>query len=629
MRKFKEQTIELLAPAGNFEIFKSIVNSRCDAIYFGGQILNMRLIRKGYNFSDDELREAVIIAREKGKKTYITVNNLIETDELPQAREYLQMLAELAPDGIIVQDFAIVKMVRDMKLPLKMHASVMMNVSNLKMLEAVKEAGINRVVMSRNNTLAEIKWIKKHIDIEIEYFAHGDMCIAHGAQCYYSSMLFGMSSNRGRCLKPCRWWFSPQADHNKREFPLAVKDMCMYQYLPEMIDAGVNSFKIEGRMREKDFITKLVNIYGDALDRYIENPMEFDRNKDYNLIYESRKRDLSTACAFGNAGKENINTRWEGTGKFYSTGKMFSTPTREKNITPEETETLRKRLQPRSVKKTKKTRKVCLSVKVNNIHQAKAVIDEGIERLYISGDIFNPDAPVRSDDVKMLKKYILCSPYPRTELYLGTPRMMNEPQFDTLSAELDKVESSIDGLLIGNLGAARAFKNRGLPMTGDYGMNLFNGLAAEFYESSGLSQMTASIELSAEQLTGLCNDCCSVELIAHGRLESMYFDHDFYKIFNHDLKKPLALYNEAGEYQIYMDQNGRTHLLSNHHFTALSLMKELYALGIAMFRIEGQTDTPATLKRIVRAFKTDDTDAIYKDELMKTHSYSYSALRFH
>jgi putative protease len=624
MRKFNDQIIELLAPAGNFEIFRSIVESRCDAIYFGGQTLNMRLIRKGFNFSDEELRDAIKMARDRGKKSYITVNNLIDTREIDAAKAFLDRLAGMGPDGIIVQDFAVVSLVNRMKLPLEMHSSVMMNVHNLKFVEAVKREGVTRVVMSRNNTLEEIKWIRKHVDIEIEYFTHGDMCVAHGAQCYYSSMLFGMSSNRGRCLKPCRWWFS-RLPNEEKDYPMAVKDMCMYQFLPEMIHAGVNSFKIEGRMREKEFITQLVNWYGDALDRYLEDPIGFDRFRNYRDIYESRKRDLSTAYAFGRANESNINSRYEGTGKFYSTGKMFSTPTAEKDLDAEDTAFLKDKLAPESPAKAEAPK---ISVRVNNMAQARVAVEEGADRVYIAADVLNPDAPMTLAEIRNLREYRPAGRRDRFEIYLATPRMMNETQFIIYSAGLEKMKPYIDGLLVGNLGALEAFRSEGLPMAGDYSLNIFNGMAADFYLERGLSMVAPSVELGAADLKDFCLDCRSTELVAHGRLASMYFDHDFYDIYGQDNSAVFSLFNEAGMYDIYRDQFHRTHLLTTHHFTVLPLLEEIGALGVAMLRIEAQTDESEYLRETIRAFRSGDAAALRESEILGGKRYSYEALIF-
>ena len=306
-RQWNNRSLELLAPAGTFDIFRQISDSACDAIYCGGQNLNMRMIRKGYNLSNEELKDAVQLAREKGKKTYITVNSLLDPSELNQANEYLDILQEISPDGLIVQDTAILKMAKEKGLTIPLHASVMMNVHNLDMIRRLERRGISRVVLSREMSLDQVRALSGQTDMELEYFTHGDMCAVHGSQCLYSSYLFGMSSNRGRCLKPCRWPLSGASE----PFPLAVKDLSLYSHLSDMILAGICSFKIEGRMRGADFIVSLINRYGEALDRFLDDPVAH-AHSDMADMEPFRKRDYSTAYAFGKPGMSNINRRGRG-----------------------------------------------------------------------------------------------------------------------------------------------------------------------------------------------------------------------------------------------------------------------------------------------------------------------------
>lgn len=165
----------------------------------------MRLMRKGFNFSLEEITEAVKIAHGLGKKVYVTVNNLLNEGELEEAEAYLRFLESAGPDAIIVQDFAVLSLVREMGLNIKVHSSVMMNVHNVEMVRALQEMGVTRVVTSREMDLMTTRYLQQATGMELEYFVHGDMCSVHGANCYFSSMVFGMSSNRGKCLKPCRW----------------------------------------------------------------------------------------------------------------------------------------------------------------------------------------------------------------------------------------------------------------------------------------------------------------------------------------------------------------------------------------------------------------------------------------
>lgn len=618
MRYFNGKPLELLAPAGNFEIFETVVKTGCDAIYFGGQQLNMRMIRKGFNFSNEELKEAIDMAHSAGKLAYITVNNLLDTKEINVARDYLAYLETIQPDALIVQDFAIIELIREMGLHLPVHASVMMNVHNLPMIQALKKQGVSRVVLSRETTLAEVQYLKSHTDVELEYFTHGDMCIAHGAQCYYSSMIFGMSSNRGKCLKPCRWNFNDS-------YPLAVKDLCLYPYLPEMIQAGVTSFKLEGRMREKEFISQLIGYYADAFDRYIEDPVSFNRWKSYPEIVDKRKRDLSTAYAFGNPGKDNINTRWEGTGKFYSTGKMFSTPTEELDITNEQTTALEKVLSVRSTEVGSPK----LAVRVNNMEQAEAVLELSVDRLYLAADVYLPDPAFSLTDIKALSER-----RGKTELYVCTPRMMNALHFDQYSAWLPKAKSYVQGILVSNLGAIEAFGGLGLNMAGDYSLNVYNGLSAEFYKRQGLKTLTPSLELFGEDLAQLIESTSDLELVVQGPLPAMYLEHDLFKAMGWPEDQPGMLENEAGRFPVYKDVSGRNHVFGTHQLTLLPLAETLKKSPLAFVRIEGQIESAASLKNLIQLYQQAlvgqaNGEVLYhKLQNTTTHSYAYGALKF-
>lgn len=199
------KSVELLAPAGSWEALEAACENGADAVYLGGKRFNMRMHRKEANFDDDALRRAVAFAHAHGAKLYVTVNNLLSDAELPELRDYLGFLQEIGPDALIVQDLAVLQLARETGFRVPLHASVMMNVHNEHAVRKLQSYGVSRVVLSREMTLAQLALLKERTGVEMEYFMHGDMCIAESGQCYHSGVLFGQSSNRGRCLKPCRW----------------------------------------------------------------------------------------------------------------------------------------------------------------------------------------------------------------------------------------------------------------------------------------------------------------------------------------------------------------------------------------------------------------------------------------
>jgi putative protease len=608
-RTLNGKSIELLAPAGTLSIFKEVIATPCDAVYIGGSMFNMRMIRKGYNFSREQIKEAVDIAHSMGKQVYVTVNNLISPEELKPLEDYLVYLAAIGTDAIIVQDFAVVSIIKRLGLRLPVHSSVMMNIHNTDMVEAMKELGVTRTVVSREMDLKTAQLLHASTGMELEYFVHGDMCSVHGANCLSSSFLFGMSSNRGRCMKPCRWDYRIKRNGKlyPTEYPLAAKDMYMYEHIPELIEANITSFKLEGRMRDLAFIQMIVTAYGDAIDRYLDDPIAFNRTRDADLLYKNRKRDFSTAYAFGKPGLDNINRRYEGTGKFYSTGKVFSTPTEERELTESKVKEVSELLE--AVNRPVKT-PARLTVRVNNMEQAEMAIAEGVDTVYLSGDVFFPDLPFSKEDISKLLAI-----KGATKIVLGMPRMMTGLHMEQYEHLLATGNLELDGILITHIGAAYKFAPLGYRMIGDFNLNIYNQEAEGLYADFGLERMTASMELHRDKLADLLTHTkLTTELTVHGTPAIMYLEHDLYE--NTVALEPIAdadnlyvdnsvlvLLTDKGENPVYRDHHGRNHLMLAKELCYLPLIPALQKAGVTHFRIEGCTYSSEQLKSIIRAYR--------------------------
>lgn len=638
-RYFNNQEVELLAPAGNFEIFKMVIQSGADAVYLGGKILNMRLHRKTFNFTNEELEEAIHMAHSLGKKIYITVNNLLSSDDLLEVEEYLKYLDQIQPDAIIVQDMSIIHLVQTLGLNLNIHASVMMNVHNLETIKKLRELGVTRVVTSRDIELSTVKLFSAQTDMEFEYFVHGDMCVAHGSQCTYSGILFGKSGSRGLCMKPCRWGYKTNKDNQQYNttFPMAVKDMYMYENIPELIEAGVVSFKIEGRMRDAEYLVDLINSYSDAIDRYIKDPIFYDRQKDSKKLYENRKRDFSTAYAFGKPGLSNINERYEGTGKFYSTGKVFSKPVHEADITDERVEEVKAILKVED----KPASAPQLSVKVNNYQAALIAIEEGVDYIYLSGEVYQPNLPFSVKEIMELT-----SRKNNSKIYLGLPTMMYEDDFSRYSHLLKNNELGIDGLLVTNLGSISKYQDLGLQMRGDHALNIYNAISANFYHQLGLVSGTISNESPVKNTKDLVlNTTLPIEMVVHGSPVVMYMSHDLYentKVMSpsqtierkYQNAQPLLLIDDRGnEHPVYRDNKGNNHMLLTKELCHLPLLKELNELGVDCFRIEGCHYDVETLRYLIKNYKKalenlDDCAQIFKELSYEKIGFTLGALQY-
>ncbi|RAR42967.1 peptidase U32 family protein [Paenibacillus sp. MDMC362] len=646
-RYFNGKEVELLAPAGTFEIFKTVIDANCDAVYFGGPSLNMRMMRKGYNLSYEEVKEAVQLAHERGKRAYITVNNLMDEEDLEEAKRYFAFLNEIGPDAIIAQDLAVFPLIQEMNYNnIPVHSSVMMNVHNLEMIEAVKAWGVSRIVASREMDLKTAEVLHTRSGMEFEYFVHGDMCTVHGANCLYSSMLFGNSSNRGRCMKPCRWDYRVKKDGYlyPTEYPLAAKDMYMYEHIPELIKSGIASFKIEGRMRDIEFLLMVVNSYGDAIDRYIADPLGFNRKDGADTLHKNRKRDFTTAYAFGKPGLAFINRRYEGTGKFYSTGKVFSTPTAEREMKEERVLQVKESL--RHAKREQPGTSIPqITVHVNSVEQARAAIEEGADVIYLTGDVFQPDRPFGREDIEALT-----ADKGNAKMILGMPRMMNElhmEQYHHFLAEGKQHKFyGLDGLLASNIGAMHKFQSLGLPMIADFSLNIYNHMAASFYQKHfGISRIIPSLELQLHDLTKLLRHPeIPLEVIVHGSPIAMYLEHDLYAnaaefepIAEEDNRfvdnRYLVLLTDKGENPVYRDAAGRNHLALAKELCFMPFLKELHEAGVNHFRIEGKTYTTEQLRGLVRIYRQaalnlDSCGRLYQDMTPIYAGYTLGSLQF-
>lgn len=258
-----EKRVELLAPCGSYESFLAALNAGADAVYLGGRQFGARAYAE--NFSQEELVCAIQRAHLYGVKVYLTVNTLVKEREFSGLYRYLLPFYEAGLDGVIVQDMGVFCSLRRQFPDLKLHASTQMTITGAYGAACLKELGCERIVPARELSLREIKEIKRQVPVEIETFIHGAMCYCYSGQCLMSSMIGGRSGNRGRCAGPCRL---PYRTAGREGYFLSLKDMNMLEYIPALIEAGIDSFKIEGRMKKPEYVAGVVSVYRKYIDRY-------------------------------------------------------------------------------------------------------------------------------------------------------------------------------------------------------------------------------------------------------------------------------------------------------------------------------------------------------------------------
>lgn len=296
---------ELLAPAGDLERLKIALLYGADAVYVGGNLFSLRA--NAVNFSLEELKEAVKFAHDLSKKIYVTVNIALHNTESEIIIDYLKELDKINVDAIIVSDPYIISLAR-IHTSLEIHLSTQQSTLNYEAIEYFKNEGVSRVVLARESSSDDIKLIKKNVDIELEYFIHGAMCASYSGRCVLSNFLTARDSNRGGCSQICRWDFKLLNENldniqGEKDFTFCTKDLSLLGHIPELIEMGVDSFKIEGRMRSSYYIATVLNIYRKVIDEYINDPVNYKLNSDYERILRNcANRDSITQFYDGNYG---------------------------------------------------------------------------------------------------------------------------------------------------------------------------------------------------------------------------------------------------------------------------------------------------------------------------------------
>ena len=308
---------ELLIPASSLEVLKVAVMFGADAVYIGGEAFGLRA--KAKNFSLDEMREGIAFAHAHDVKVYVTANILAHNYDLDGVRTYFEELKEIKPDGLIIADPAIFEIAGEVCPEIDRHISTQANNTNYGTYKFWHKLGATRVVTARELSLQEIKEIRANIpdDLEIETFVHGAMCISYSGRCLLSNFMVGRDANQGACTHPCRWKYSiveetrpgevmPVFENERGTYIFNSKDLCMIEHIPEIIDAGIDSLKIEGRMKTALYVATVARTYRKAIDDYQKDPELYKQNMPWYLdqISNCTYRQFTTGFFFGKPSEE-------------------------------------------------------------------------------------------------------------------------------------------------------------------------------------------------------------------------------------------------------------------------------------------------------------------------------------
>lgn len=303
---------ELLVPASSLEVLKTAVRYGADAVYIGGEVFGLRA--KAKNFTLEEMAEGVNFAHEHGVKVYVTANILAHNADLEPVKAYFNDLKKVNPDALIIADPAIFTIAKEILPEMELHISTQANNTNYGTYNFWWNLGAKRVVSARELSIKEIKEIREHIpdDMEIETFVHGAMCISYSGRCLLSSFMAGRDANKGACTHPCRWKYAvmeenrpgqymPIEENERGTYIFNSKDLCMIEDIPELIDAGIDSFKIEGRMKTALYVATVARTYRMAIDDYLEDPKKYEMNlsKYRTFISQCTYRQYTTGFFFG------------------------------------------------------------------------------------------------------------------------------------------------------------------------------------------------------------------------------------------------------------------------------------------------------------------------------------------
>ena len=318
---------EILSPAGNFEKMKSAILFGADAVYLAGQVFGMRAAAD--NFTIEELHEAVAYAHERGVKVYLTLNTMPREYEYPLLEEYVGKLAKVGLDAMIIADVGVMALVQRIIPDMEIHISTQANATSAAACLAWYKMGAKRVVLARELTLDEIKAIRAGVpdDLELECFIHGSMCISYSGRCLLSGHLVDRDGNRGMCAQPCRWNYtirSYEIEEEKRPdckmpieeiggetFIMSSRDTCTIEHIPELIEAGIDSFKIEGRMKSSYYTAVVTNTYKMAVDSYFSGNYEYDERW-YRELESVSHREYNSGYYFADSKKEANTTKNNG-----------------------------------------------------------------------------------------------------------------------------------------------------------------------------------------------------------------------------------------------------------------------------------------------------------------------------
>ena len=540
--------IELLAPAGSMANLKATVSKGADAVYLGMKMFSARDFAT--NFNKEYLTEAVKICKSNNVKVYLAMNTLVKNIELNDFLKQLSFAYSKGIDSVIIQETSFIDAIQKNYSGLKIHISTQTGVMNSNQAKLLSKA--DRITLARELTKEEIIGIRKNFQKELEIFCHGALCVSISGSCLFSSLLGGRSGNRGKCAQPCRKLYNNQ-------YYLSTKELCLIRQIPEIIESGINTIKIEGRMRTPYYVATATEVYRKAIDSFYEGNFNVSDNM-LNKLQKAFSREF-TLGFFGKSTDMLNRAKASGETKPY-TKEFYEVKTEDIKIE-------RKNIKadfPRIEAKRSESKQ--LLVKVYNKKDAFEACSNGADVIYF--DLFD-------DDFYNLKEELAC------KLFAATPRIMLDSDVNEIVKKIN--ENKPDGILAGNLGILNLSLN--LPIHLDYNLNCFNDVDLENFSKMGATPII-SPELSIEELKQFRNK--NLIAMVHGKIRLM--------TLRHNLKEGWIKDEIGLPFKIENIKNG-SQILNGKELGLFSKSSELASSGINKFFI----DTEKEVGKIVRFYK--------------------------
>ncbi len=547
---------ELLSPAGSFEAATAAVSAGADAIYVGGRMLNARMNAK--NLTDAELEKCAELCRKHGVRFYVTVNTAVYDKELKSAVEYIDMLYKIGTDALIISDLGLVSLIKDRYPNMELHASTQASGHNIECAEAFAKAGFSRMVCARELSKNEINELCKGSPIEIEQFVHGAMCVSQSGQCLASAVMGGRSGNRGVCAQPCRMKYNGK-------YPLSLKDMCLAGHITEILQSGVASLKLEGRMKSPTYVYGVTSVYRRLIDE--------TRNASNAEI--KQLSELFSRSGFTDG---------------YYVGKTDGSM-----------------LGIRDEKDKSASSRIQMKFKPLNRHLPPIILNERTP----NGEISLIRPPKRASGGKPIQSARfsdarqICGNDMFSHIYLPLEKYEKDvcdgvifppsvfgTQNEKFLCDLERaVALGATEALVCHLGQIELAIRYGLNVRGDYRLNVFNSSTARFYIEKGLKEVILSPELTLPQIRDIN---APKSTIVYGRFPIML------------LTKPVEtdkLVDGHGAHFPVIKENGRDILLNSVPIYTADKQNELDMYGIKSRHFIFTTESPIECKKILNAYK--------------------------